>query len=155
MLSNLRKKETDSKIEIIETNEDIQLDEIKEPVKNATSYFTVQSCVNKYLGYIVEKNADALYSILDNSYIEKNNIDANNVLDKVEKYDESITFKAESMGMEQLDDNNIKYYAEGIIRRDAMVENYEDEKNQEIVNDNFKIVVILNTEKKIFSIIPM
>lgn len=122
-----------------------------EQVKSATAYFTVQSCVNKYISYILENDSEAVYNILDNDYIEKNEITENNVLNKINDITEQVVFEATKMYVEEIDENNNKYYVSGVLKQDDL--GYIEETT--VVNDNFSIAVVLNLEDMIFSIIPL
>lgn len=122
-----------------------------EPVKSSTAYFTVQSCVNKYISYILEKDLNSVYNILDNEYIEKNAITENNVLDKINNINEKVIFEATKMYVQEIDENNNKYYVSGVLEQDNF--GYVDEKA--IVEDKFNVAVVLDLENMIFSIIPL
>ena len=129
----------------VKENVSIQL----EQVQGATPYFTVQSCVNKYITYVAEKDNDSVYKILDNEYIEKNNITKSNVLNKIEEIQEAVIFEAEKMYVEEIDQNNNKYYVLGILKQDNL------EEGEKIINNNFKIAVSLDFENMIFSVMPL
>lgn len=124
--------------------------ELKE-VKSATEYFTVQSCVNKYLTYIEAQNISSILKILDVEYINNNNITEKNVLNNVGNISEMVIFEAKKMYVEEIDQNNNKYYITGILKRDRM----DDENGLKVIKDNFNIAVKLDFENMIFSVIPL
>lgn len=128
----------------------IDTKELKE-VKSATEYFTVQSCVNKYLTYIGGKNASSILKILDAEYINNNNITEKNVLNNVGNISEMVIFEAKKMYVEQIDENSNKYYVTGILKRDSM----DDENGLKVIKDNFNIAIKLDFENMIFSVIPL
>ncbi len=123
----------------------------KTKVKSATAYFTVQSCINKYISYVEDKDLESIMQILDSEYVEKNNITTANVLDNVGDIPEgSITFEAIQMYVEDIDDNNSKYYVSGVLKELGGLERESDN----IINNNFNITVELDYENMIYSIIP-
>ena len=126
-----------------------------EPVKSAIAFFTVQNCINKYIGYVTEENADGIYKVLDKDFIQENNITKDNVVNKIPKLEEEVEFSAEQMYMEEINENQIKYYAVGVIAKSdghGEVDEENFEKNEE---NNFHIMVLLNVEEMTFSIIPL
>ena len=124
-----------------------------EPVKSATAFFTVQNCVNKYIDYATSKNEEGIYKVLDSEYITEKKITPENVLSKIQEFDEGVYFTANKMYLEQIDDNNIKYYSYGFLSK----EHGDGDENSavSIEKDDFNIIVILNIEEMTFSIIPM
>lgn len=55
-------------------------------LENEKEFFTVEKCINKYFETLKESNTNGVYSLLNNKYIEQNNINASNVLQKVYKF---------------------------------------------------------------------
>lgn len=121
-----------------------------EKVKSATAFFTVESCVNKYINYLLQNDAESVYRILDNEYIQKHEITQTNVLNKISDIPEQVIFEATKMYVEEVDENNNKYYVSGILKQDTTAEN----SGYATVNNNFNITVVLNFKDMIFSIIP-
>ena len=123
-----------------------------EKVKSATSFFTVQSCINKYLSYINANDNESVFKILDEEYLLKNKITKQNVFENIKRYDNgAITFQADKMYMEQIDDDNIKYYVHGIVKN-SFIEELSD---KIIIDDNFQIIVKLNFENMVYSVMPL
>lgn len=120
-------------------------------VKGATSYFTVQSCVNKYLNYLAQKDKNSLYKILDSTYIHKFQITQDNVLNSLEDLSGNINFEATKMYYETISDTEKAYYVKGTIEKEEI---REDVTNYSIINKNFYITIRLDTDNMIFSVIP-
>ncbi len=133
------------------TENEIQL----EQVKSATAFFTVQSCVSKFITYVQDNDKESVFKILDSNYIKKNNITKENVLTKVEQIEDLATFKAEKMYLEEIDEDNIRYYVKGILQKSTISQSDDVEDKTEIINDDFKIVVTLNYNDMIFSVAPL
>lgn len=131
----------------VENNNDEKITE----VKSATAYYTVQACINKYISYILENDSESVYRILDTDYIAKKGITEKNVFDKIDYISEQVSFEATKMYVEELDENNNKYYVSGVLKQDSF--GYAEE--TKILYDNFNVAVVLNLEDMIFSIIPL
>ena len=97
-------------------DEIISLDSKVERVDNNTIFYTIQSCINKYLSYCnVEElpidgsyldeaidGDDVLeyaYSLLDKKYIDEKNITIENIKEHIETYNEETIFKARAMNL--------------------------------------------------------
>lgn len=113
---------------------------------NRNMFFTVSTCVNRYIDYIVKKNNNSLYLILDAKYIAKNNITEQNILNSVDKITNKQVFIARKIYEMAEDNYNSTFYVYGTIRDDK-----DEEKTQE---KDFYITVKLNYENNTFSIIP-
>ena len=118
-----------------------------EKVKSASAYFTVQSCVNKYINYVSIGDKNSAFKMIDSEYITQNNITENNVLDKIEKFEPGTIFGAEKMYEEEIDSNNKIYYVLGTLKMEGL-ETYTT------INNNFCITVKMDFANNIFSIVP-
>ena len=93
--------------------------------------------------------------MLNEDYIQNNNITKDNVLNKIdtlkiEDVESSVTFEATKMYVEELDENNNRYYVLGILKQESL--EYEEEI---LLDNNFKIIVNLDFENMIFSAEPL
>lgn len=52
-------------------------------LENEKEFFTVEECINKYFGILDANNANGVYSLLNDKYIEQNKINDSNVLQRV------------------------------------------------------------------------
>lgn len=52
-------------------------------VDNYLTYFSVEKMLNNYIEYVASNNEEATYSLLDNTYIQKNSITKEDVLNKL------------------------------------------------------------------------
>lgn len=128
---------------VVEENKNKEI----EKVKSASAYFTVQSCINKYINYVTTKDTDSILKLLDSGYIIENNITEDNVLEKVENISGFLIFEAEEMYVEEIDSNNKIYYVSGILKEEGL-ETYTT------IDTEFYITVNMNFSDNIFSIIP-
>lgn len=113
---------------------------------NRNMFFTVSSCVDRYIEYIVKKNNISLYSILDDKYITENNITKQNIWNYVDKFSNKQIFSAKEIYKMEDDDYNNTFFVYGTIR--------EEKENVMTPKKDLHIVVKLNYENDTFSIIP-
>lgn len=114
-------------------------------VEDRDDFYTVKSCVEKFIGYIVNKDNEAVYNLLDETYINQKNITENNVLNSVEKITEGQVFTVKQMKVATA--GKISIFTVNGTRR-------EDKTNSRGNEIEFNVTVIINTSRKTFSIIP-
>lgn len=115
-------------------------------VKDRNDFFTVQSCINQYIVYLVQNDGESLYNLLDKTYIQEFNITKENVLEHVEDLSGEISFRAKKMYFEQISENVYRYYVKGeIIENDIDIMTSKGE---------FNITVNMDIDNMLFSIIP-
>lgn len=130
---NVQESQNVIKIETIDTEE----------VTNSAMYFTVKSCVDTYVKYISEQNNEALYGILDKTYIEQNNINKNNILSSISVLEgKNIDFNIQEMRVKDEDEEIQVYYIKGMLR------NENDNKKQ------IQLTVNIDMTNKVFTIMP-
>lgn len=116
-------------------------------VTNRDDFFTAQSCVQKYILYITQKDKESIYKLLDKSYIDQFKVTKDNVLEHVENLSGEITFKAKKMYFDKVNENFYKYYVIGEILEEKMDENPKS-------MGEFKVTVNMDLENMLFSIVP-
>lgn len=118
-----------------------------EYVTNANIFFTVESCVNKYIGLIVAKDSTSLYNVIDDKYKEDNGITINNVLANNIKLSGNYSFTAQQM----LQDKKEKYTY--YVKGDLIEESFTDDgfTNEKI---EYGLIVKLNVDNNTYSVIP-
>lgn len=114
-------------------------------VEDRNDFYTVKSCVEKYISYIVNKDNKAVYNLLDEAYIKQKNINESNILNTVEKIEEGQVFTAKQMKVAITGKKEI-FTVYGTRR--------EDKTNSRGNEIEFNVTVILNTTTKTFSVIP-
>lgn len=120
-----------------------------EDVAEYSTFFSITNFVNSYLNYLSNNDSKAVYSMLYNDYIIENNINENNVLDKLQKYgtDSIISLKVRNMQSININNNYI-YYIQG-----QLLKNTYD--NTEKIDDNFKILLLTDYNNITSSIYPL
>lgn len=115
-------------------------------VTNTAMYFTVESCIDTYINYVQNAEKAPLYQLLDMSYIEKNNVTENNVLDNIATIPEGSDFDIQKMLLVSGEGEDLQqYYVYGLLR-------YNN--GQEINRKKMYLTVNIDIENMIFSIIP-
>lgn len=116
-----------------------------EKVISMENFYTVKSCVEKYINYNVDNNSVALYNLLDEVYINQKSINKNNIFDIVEKINKNQIFLPNKMMSAKIANKEI-YIVYGNIR--------EDKLNERTTETEFNITIILNKTNNTFSAIP-
>lgn len=116
-----------------------------EKVISRENFYTVKSCVEKYINYNVDNNSVALYNLLDEVYINQKSINKNNIFDIVEKINKNQIFLPNKMMSAKIANKEI-YIVYGNIR--------EDKLNERTTETEFNITIILNKTNNTFSAIP-
>ena len=81
---NKPKDETDNKIDVVLVND-------------YNRFYTVSSCVTKYLNTLSSNNVENILTILDKNYKEKNNITEDNIYNYINKVDDVYSFSPRKM----------------------------------------------------------
>lgn len=115
-------------------------------VNDYNRFFTVSSCVSKYINYLTTKNTDNLLILLSSEYKENNSIDSNNLYNYIDVIEGNKTFSARKMFEEQVNNNVYKYYVYGSIQEEKLgsVSDKED----------YYLIVILDESNMTFAIEP-
>ena len=115
-------------------------------VKNTAMYFTVESCIDTYINYIQHADKTPLYNILDSSYLEKNNVTEDNVLDNVEAIPKGSDLDIQKMLIVSGEEEDLQqYYVYGLLRNNS---------GKEINEPKMYLTVNIDIGNMIFSIIP-
>lgn len=127
----------------METKEEIEV----EYVTNPTMFFTVENCVNRYIGLIVAKDSESLYNVIDEKYKIDNGITVNNVLANVKHLSNNYSFVSDKMLEDKKE--SYKYYVRGYL-----IEEIYDENNFNSNKEEFGLIVKLDVVNNTYSIIP-
>ena len=116
-----------------------------------SSFFTVNSCLNRVITYISKKDAKSLISTLDGNYIKDNNITEENVLNQFEINLENPTFVSKKMYYQKINQNITKYYVAGILKENIL-HDYDPVEKEPTQYTYF--IVNLDSDNGIFTIEP-
>ena len=113
-------------------------------VTNISTFYTVESCANKYVSYLMNKDYKVIYKLLDDKYIRKYNITEENLNNYIEVFDKKYGLKIEKMYQYRGFDI---YYIKAKLIEDGMGITRS-------LSKDFKVTVKLDKNNSKFSIIP-
>lgn len=116
-------------------------------IKEYNTFFLIRNCVNDYLDYYANSDKKSSYDILFKNYIEKNNVNINNVLENIDSYSKEAYVNIDKIMSVSLKNNKI-YYVTGKILQD-------DVDKTEVIDENFSVIVLIDYDNITYSIIPI
>lgn len=116
-----------------------------EIVRSSSKFYTVSNCVSRYLNYLYSEDTDNILLLLNSTYKKNNNINSNNLFDKISKLDDSYDFEARKMYEKVINEHIVKYYVYGYLSN-----NYFDYDNQ----IEYYIIIYLNSKDFTYSVEP-
>ncbi len=116
-------------------------------VENKSTFFTVESCANRYINSLVSQNSSNLMKLIDSSYIKENNINEANIISKLDNFEfDKYTFKAKKIYKEKIDNNTSKYYIYGLLQK-VYIDEFD-------YGTDYYLIIIINEDNNLFSVIP-
>lgn len=143
-LTNTTKNDISNNVTQNNITNNQEISELRD-VEDRNDFYTVKSCIEKFISYIVNKDNEAIYNLLDETYINQKNITENNALNSVEKITEGQVFTVKQMKVATTEKKAI-FTVNGTRR--------EDKTNSRGNEIEFNATVIMDTSRKTFSIIP-
>ena len=115
-------------------------------LKENSRFFTVSSCVSKYISFLSDKDTESLLVLISNEYKEKNSINSSNLYNFLGTMDFNSTFTAKKMFQQRLSSSIYKYYVSGYIEKDVM--------NTVSPKQSYYLIVILDESNMTFAVEP-
>ncbi len=115
-------------------------------VNDASRFFTVTSCVSKYINYLSIKDTDNLLILLSNQYQKENEINAENIYNYIGTIDGTNTFNGKKIMQQRISKSIYKYYVYGFIQKELM--------DSISPKQDFYAIIILDEENMTFSVEP-
>lgn len=109
-------------------------------------FFTIESCVDKYINLLSSDKSDSLLEVLDSDYIKSNNITTDNIYNYVNKLDGIYSFKSKKIYYEEISKNFTKYYVYGYLIKEEM-----DSKG---IKSDYYLIINLDLKNNLFSVLP-
>lgn len=107
-----------------------------ERVTSRDDFYIIENCIQKYIGYVKEKDVEKIYGCLDEEFLEKENITKENIASKIENW-ETENFIAEKMYVYDDTETISEYFVEGVIE-----------------GEKYYIIVKVDYENETFSVMP-
>lgn len=115
-------------------------------VRDNNRFYTVSSCVSKYLNYLSINDTDNLLILLSEDFKTKNSINSENIYSYISTLDGTKSFSARKMYEQRVSENVYKYYVFGYIEEESM--DYVSDKQI------YYLIVLLDEENMVFAIEP-
>ena len=116
-----------------------------EIVRSSSKFYTVSNCVSRYLNYLYSEDTDNILLLLNSTYKKNNNINSNNLFDKISKLDDSYDFEARKMYEKVINEHIVKYYVYGYLSNNSFDFDNKIE---------YYIVIYLNSKNSTYSVEP-
>lgn len=115
-------------------------------VTNANDFYTVSSCVSKFLSYLSINDTENLLILLSDEYKKENSVTQDNIYNFISALNGVYNFNPRKMFVQRTNKNTYKFYIYGLIEQESM----------ELISDSmdYYIVVILDKENGTFAIEP-
>ena len=115
-------------------------------VKDNNRFFTVGSCVSKYINYLSIRDTENLLVLLSKQFKDENSVNAENLYDYTGSINETNVFSAKKMFEQRVSKNIYKYYVYGFIQQELM--------DSISPKQDYYLIVILDEENMTFSVEP-
>ncbi len=116
-------------------------------LSDVNRFFSIDSAISKYFSYVTSKNSDSILKILDEDYIERNNITSSNIYDFVGNYDFNIKANLEEAYQVSSYNNIYKYYVKVALKSETLY----DSTLQEYVY----YIITINENELTFAVEPI
>ena len=115
-------------------------------LNDSNRFFTVSSCVSKYINYLSVQDTNNLLVLLSKEYQEKEVINSDNLYEKIGIINGTNSFMGKKIFEQRLSKNTYKYYVYGFIQEELM--------DSMSAKKDYYLIVILDEENMTFSIEP-
>jgi len=115
-------------------------------VSNPNDFYTVSSCVSKYLAYLSSGDNDKLYTLISDEYKKNNLVNKDNIYGFIDNLNGVYSFNPRKMFVQRLGENTYKFYVYGLTTLET-INPYSNEKD-------FYLIVILDRKNSTFAIEP-
>ena len=85
-------------------------------VSNPNDFYTVSSCVSKYLAHLSSRDSDKLYALISDEYKNNNSLNKDNIYNVIGDLNGVYSFNPRKMFVQRLGENPLVPYLLGICR---------------------------------------
>ena len=115
-------------------------------VTDQSDFYTISSCVSKYLNYLCSDDSKDLIILLSDEYKKENSITEDNINDFIDFLDGLYSFNPKKMYVQRKSKNVYKFYVYGLIEQDLM--------DIDSVGSDYYIIIILDKKNGTFAVEP-
>ncbi len=115
-------------------------------VKDNSRFFTVSSCVSKYINYLQTQDTENLLILLSKEYKDNNSVNSDNLYNYINKINGNKTFSPKKMFQQRISKSIYKYYVYGFTQEELM--------DSISPKQDYYLIVILDEETMTFSVEP-
>lgn len=115
-------------------------------VKDNSRFFTVASCVSKYINLLSIDDKESVLILLNNKFKDENSITIDNMYNYVTPINGTKSFSPKKMYEQRLSKSVYKYYVYGYIEEETI--------GNDSILESFYLVVILDEKNMTFAIEP-
>ncbi|MDD2505392.1 MAG: hypothetical protein PHF21_03885 [Bacilli bacterium] len=116
-------------------------------VEDYSRFFTISNAGSKYINYLKDKDKDSIIKLLNSDYINLNNINKHNLEEKLQFLDTSeYAFEARKMFQEKLNENIMRYYVYGYLKKVIM--------DEDLKPDDYYLIIDLDIKNNRFEVMP-
>ena len=115
-------------------------------VKNQNDFYTVSSCVSKYINYLTVKDKEKILILLSDEYKKSNKVDESNLENYVKYLDNIYSFNSRKMYVQRTGKTTYKFYVYGLLQEESMFAKTKPE--------DYYLIVILDRSNLTFAIEP-
>lgn len=153
----------DNKIQEVEDIGDkLYVDTEIQAINDINMYAIIENIVDTYVDYNSSNENEKIINMLDNKYVKDNNITADNVRDKIKEIKGSPLVVINDITQQNISNNKTIYYVSyDLVKDKSLAEKdglrYESSYNaneETTIGKNCDITISVNSEQKVFSIIP-
>lgn len=105
-------------------------------VNDYSRYYTIINIMDKYYNLINKKDYNELSKLLSDNYKKNNDINADNIKDKLDFYDKSVTYKGRIMCSKRLGKGYTSYYVAGNVIGMNDLSEYDTKYYEVVLNEN-------------------
>lgn len=117
-------------------------------VTNYSDFYTVNSCLYRFLTYVSSNDNESLLLVLDENYKSQNDITKDNIINIFNDITSGTSFNSRKMYYQELNNNITKYYVYGYVESYVFGSPYSTNTIEKY------FIVYLDKENQTFSIEP-
>ncbi len=115
-------------------------------VKDNSKFYTVSSCVSKYISYLSYEEIDNVLTLLSNNYKKNNSIDSSNIYNYISMLNAPSSFEPKKMLEQRLSKSIYKYYVSGYLQEETL--------DSTSMKQEYYVIVIMDEKNMTFEIEP-